>query len=141
MKDGNGRILLLPLIWGFVFAIPGGVIELLANVGMAPSFASSVDMWPQTLALPGLIGGALFTAAMLVTRMWPRFETLSLGLLAVVGAVAGTMTGLIVTASGFIEGATAELAFTTTMGVLASLACGLVMRVLAQRGVQARARA
>ena len=139
MKNGNGRVLLLPLIWAFVFAIPGGVIELLANLGMAPSFASNVDMWPQTLALPGLIGGVLFAVAVLATRMWTRFETLSLGRLAGAGAIVGLTTGLLVMALGYIDGSAVELSFTTTMGALSAIASGVVVRMLAQRRVRARA--
>ena len=141
MKDGIGRVLLLPLIWALVYAIPGGVIELLANVGMAPSFASNVDMWPQTLGFPGLIGGVVFAAVVLATRMWPRMATLSFGVLALLGAVVGLAAGGIVFAVDFIQGAPHEFAFTTTMGALAAVASGVVFRMLAQRRDHARVRA
>ncbi len=141
MKNGIGRVLLLPLVWGVVFAIPGGMIELLANIGMAPSFASNVDMWAQTLALPGLIGGVVFAVVMLATRMWQRLDAMSLGLLAVLGGIVGVSTGLIVVALGLIEGTAVELAFTATMGVLSAVASGIAFRVLGRRSIFARAEA
>lgn len=134
MKNGFGRALALPFLWALVWAIPGGAIEALSNLGVQPSFASSVDMWPQTLALPGLIGGIVFTALLAATGRWRALETASLALILGLGAVVGLAMGGIV-ATGLVGGEETvwTYVFAMAMSVISAVASALVVRLLAQR--------
>ncbi|QJR37220.1 hypothetical protein [Gemmatimonas groenlandica] len=79
----------------------GGLIELLDNVlpgGLA--MASKVDMWPQTLAIPGFIGGVIFAVVLMIAARRQRFDELSLPTFAAMGAVAGLALGAIAMAIG-----------------------------------------
>lgn len=75
------------------FAI-GGVFELIDNVapGVFP-FIARVDMWPQTLAIPGFFGGVLFAVVLGVAGRKRRFDELSLPRFTVWGAIAGMALG------------------------------------------------
>lgn len=88
-------VLVMGLVWaGGGFAI-GGAIELLANILPAESFrfASRVDMWPQTLAIPGFIGGVIFATVLMIVGHRRRFEQLSMPMFVGLGALAGTILG------------------------------------------------
>ncbi len=79
----------------------GGVIELLDNVlpgGLA--MASKVDMWPQTLAIPGFIGGVIFAIVLMVAARRQRFDELSMPRFAAWGALAGLALGALAMAIG-----------------------------------------
>lgn len=74
----------------------GGVIELLDNVlpgGLA--MASRVDMWPQTLMIPGFIGGVIFALVLMVAARRQRVDELSMPTFAAMGAVSGLALGVI----------------------------------------------
>ena len=47
------------LIWGAQWGLAGGFIEAFIDPRGA-----LVDMWPQTLAIPGFVVGVLFSAAL-----------------------------------------------------------------------------
>jgi hypothetical protein len=140
MGGVSGAIAMV-LTWAFVWAIPGGAIEALSNLGLELSFASNVDMWPQTLAIPGFVGGLVFSALLAVVERGRGLEGLSLGLLAGLGVIVGLLVGGIFMAAGWIGGESApyEFAFTTVMGGVAAVASGLLFRYLARRKVPARA--
>lgn len=79
----------------------GGVIELLDNVlpgGLA--MASRVDMWPQTLMIPGFIGGVLFAIVLMIAARRQHVDQLSMPTFAAMGAVAGLALGAIAMAIG-----------------------------------------
>jgi hypothetical protein len=82
------------LIWAAGGAGVGGLIELMANVlpGGLP-MASAVDMWPQTLAIPGFLGGVVFATVLGIAGGRRRFDELSLPQFAAWGAVAGLLLG------------------------------------------------
>lgn len=63
MKTGSiGGVVATALLGEFVWALPGGVIKVIDNVGSsAHLFARQIDIWPQTLGLRGLMGGVLFS--------------------------------------------------------------------------------
>jgi hypothetical protein len=75
--------------WGFV----GGLIELADNVIPGLTIFDSVDMWIQTLAIPGFLGGALFATALSLGDGRRRFAELSLPRIAVWGALGGVALG------------------------------------------------
>lgn len=140
MKKESGRAIGLVFLWGFVWAIPGMGIELLANLGMPPSFASSVDMWPQTLAIPGLVAGVLFCALLAATGRLRGFEASSLALLVGLSLVVGlAMDGIV--AAGWIGGEESwgTYVFVLVMSPIAAVVSGLLFRWLARKRVPARA--
>ena len=91
--------------WGFV----GGLIELANNVIPNLTLFSSVDMWIQTLALPGFLGGALFSALLLIGDGRRRFTELSLPRMAVWGALGGVALGGLGLALGLGRSALGDL--------------------------------
>lgn len=87
-------VLGMGLIWAAGGIGVGGLIELLDNVlpgGLA--MAKRVDMWPQTLAIPGFIGGVIFAIVLMIAGRKYRFDELSMRQFLVWGALAGMLLG------------------------------------------------
>jgi hypothetical protein len=82
------------LAWAIAGAAVGGLFEAIDNVlpGALP-FISRVDMWPQTLAIPGFLGGVVFSAVLAIAGSRRRFSELSLPRFAAWGTVAGVLLG------------------------------------------------
>ena len=79
--------------WGFV----GGLIELALNV--FPSLPLPfIDMWIQTLAIPGFLGGLAFSTILRLGEGRRRFDELSFPRFAAWGAVGGLVVGAFVVA-------------------------------------------
>jgi hypothetical protein len=89
------------LAWAVAGALVGGLIELVDNVlpGALP-WVSLVDMWPQTLAIPGFLGGVVFSLVLGIAGAQRRFGELSLPAFAAWGAVAGLVLGGLAMAMG-----------------------------------------
>jgi len=89
------------LAWALGGALVGGLFELIDNVlpGALP-WISRVDMWPQTLAIPGFIGGVVFSVVLGVVGNQRRFGELSLPRFAAWGAAAGVLLGGLAMALG-----------------------------------------
>jgi hypothetical protein len=62
--------------------------------------ASRVDMWPQTLAIPGFIGGVLFAVVLMIAARRQRSDQLSMPRFSALGAVAGLALGALAMAIG-----------------------------------------
>lgn len=140
MKNGFGRAIGLVLLWGFIWAIPGFGIELLANLGMPPSFGAGIDMWPQTLGMPGLVAGVVFCALVAATGRWRTFETSSFALLLGLGAIVGlVMDGIVATGLVGGEESWGTYVFVLVMSVVSAVSTGLLFRYLARRRTPARA--
>jgi hypothetical protein len=97
MKSAMRRIrggLGIGLAWAIGAALVGGAIELVDNVlpGVFP-WIQRVDMWPQTLAIPGFIGGVIFSIVLGIAARNRRFSELSVPRFAIWGAVAGIVVG------------------------------------------------
>ena len=56
-------------------------------------FASAIDMWPQTLAIPGFAGGLLFAALLPIAERRRRLEDVPLARVCLWGLVAGLLVG------------------------------------------------
>lgn len=92
-----GGAVTMALAWALLWAFPGGVIEVIDNVApSAHSLTRRIDMWPQTLGLPGLIGGGLFSVLLLITEGRRRFAEVSRPRAAAWGAVSGLLVGALV---------------------------------------------
>lgn len=141
MKTGSfGGLLATTLLWAFVWALPGGVIEAIDNVApSAHSFTRQVDMWPQTLGLPGLVAGLLYSVLLLMTEGRRRFEEVALPRAIAWGAVAGASVGAFVVwgvATGLSEPvqlAAALVAYAALMGAASGTASVLVFRSVGQQ--------
>ena len=84
--------------WGFV----GGMIELASNLGLHLPWFSAVDMWPQTLAIPGFLGGALFSVVLRIAAGQRTFGELSVKRFAVWGALTGAAAGAALVGAGLL---------------------------------------
>ncbi len=62
-------------------------------------------MWPQTLAIPGFLGGAVFSVVLWIANGRRRFDELSLSRFGALGAVTGLLLGALVVAAGAGSGA------------------------------------
>jgi hypothetical protein len=62
--------------------------------------ASRVDMWPQTLAIPGFIGGVHFAVVLMIAARRQRSDQLSMPRFSALGAVAGLALGALAMAIG-----------------------------------------
>lgn len=133
--NGAKGVIAVVLTWGLVWAMPGGVIELLANLGTPVPGTDHVDMWPQTLGIPGTVGGVIFVALLATVGRWRTFETSSPALLAVLGVTVGLLVGGIFMSVGWIGGPSTvlELVFTTVMSVISAFASGRLVRHLERR--------
>lgn len=137
MAKGFMRIAGLALAWALIYALPAVPLEGLPNLGVRlPSWAYEVDMWPQTLAIPGFIGGLFFAALLALTGRVRMFERSSLAVLVGLGAVAGLMVGGFVrllngpAESGWLLVA---IAIATLLGAIAGPVSALVFRFVEGR--------
>jgi hypothetical protein len=123
-------VLGMGLIWAAGGFGVGGMIELLDNVlpgGL--DMASAVDMWPQTLAIPGFLGGVVFGVVLGIAGARRRFDELSIPRFAAWGAVAGLLLG------GFAVSIGAPVGFVaiTTLGSAIAASGSLAMARMAER--------
>lgn len=82
----------LGAIWAGGGAFIGGLVELASN--LFPSLpVGFIDMWIQTLAIPGFIGGVIFAGVLGVAARRRRFDELSMPLVVLWGALGGLLLG------------------------------------------------
>jgi hypothetical protein len=88
------------LTWAVGWAVVGGgVME-----GLVDPHGKILDMWPQTLAIPGFLSGAVFSMVLWVAAGRRRFDELSLSRFAAWGAVAGLLLGVFAVGTGAASG-------------------------------------
>lgn len=94
MADWPRRVrgmLKMGLAWGIGWAvIGGGIME-----GIVDPQGRILDMWPQTLAVPGFFGGAIFSTVLWLADGQRLFEDLSVGRCAAWGAVGGLLVSML----------------------------------------------
>lgn len=118
MKDWTRRIrgaLGMGLAWAIGWGFAGGLIELASNLGIHLPWFSLIDMWPQTLAIPGFLGGVIFSVVLRVAAGRRRFEELSVRRFAVWGAVAGALVGGLVLSTELLSDAFPTLLMRATV--------------------------
>jgi hypothetical protein len=80
------------LVWAAGWAVVGG--------GIMEAFVDPrgaiLDMWPQTLAIVGFVGGVVFSTLLGIAERRRRFGELSIPRFAAWGAVAGLLLGVLV---------------------------------------------
>ena len=124
------------LTWAAGFGVGvGGLIELLDNIlPAAHPFTRLVDMWPQTLAIPGFVGGVLFAALLAVAGGGRQLGELARGRVAAIGAGAGLLLGAV----GMASGAPVLFLLLTTAGSTLAAAASLALaRTANDRGLLA----
>lgn len=82
------------LIWAATGFMAGGVIELIHNIWPNP-IGAAVDIWPMMLAIPGLFGGLGFSLVLAIAGRHRRFDELSIGRFAMLGAGGGLLASLV----------------------------------------------
>jgi hypothetical protein len=118
MKDWIRRIrgaFGMGLAWALGWGFAGGLIELLSNLGIHLPWFSLIDMWPQTLAIPGFLGGVIFSVVLRLAAGRQRFDELSVRRFGVWGAVAGALVGGLVLSTELLSGAFPSLLVRATV--------------------------
>lgn len=110
------------LIWAGGGAAIGGLVELLSN--LIPALpVGFIDMWVQTLAIPGFLGGVTFSVVLGVLARDRRFDELSLPFVVGLGLLGGVVLGGLLIALGLTP--LILLPSTLLSGVGASMTLGL----------------
>lgn len=88
------------LTWAVAWAVVGGGIM----EGIVDPNGELLDMWPQTLAVPGFLGGVVFSGLLWLREGRRRFDELSLPRFAGWGALAGALLGGLALGAGALPG-------------------------------------
>lgn len=125
--------LVMGLVWGGAWAvIGGGIME-----GLVDPHGEILDMWPQTLAIIGFVGGVVFSTLLGLAAGRRRFAELSFAQFAILGAVAGVLQGAFAMKFG---APVTFIAFTTIASAIAGCA-SLALARMAQGRRSLRAHA
>lgn len=93
------------LTWAVVWAIVGGgVMETVVD-----PHRKILDMWPQTLAIPGFLSGVVFAVVLWISEGRRRFDELSLPRFTALGAMGGLLLGALLVAAGLGRTAVPDL--------------------------------
>ena len=128
MSGVRGAVLMVILWvigWGLGF---GGIMELVDADGKIQ------DVWPTLLAIPGFIGGVVFSLLLAVGGLGRGFEEVSLPRFALCGAMTGIVLGVLTIAAevGDVSpGAAGMIAIGTVLGIVAGFGSGVFFRLLA----------
>jgi hypothetical protein len=80
------------LVWAAGWAVVGGgIMEAFVD-----PHGAILDMWPQTLAIVGFVGGVVFSTLLGIAERRRRFGELSIPRFTAWGAVAGLLLGILV---------------------------------------------
>jgi hypothetical protein len=88
------------LTWAAGWALVGVLIELIIEILPALPMGSLVDDWVGALAVPGFLGGLVFSAVLWIAESRRRFDELSLPRFGAWGAVGGLLLGMLAAAAG-----------------------------------------
>jgi hypothetical protein len=121
--------------WAVVWGFPAFVIEGLANVGVELPITYTIDMWPQTLVMPGLLCGLLFFGVLAVAPGRRGIEDIPVASLSALGAVIGLVLGgvAVLALTGDAFPTLWVIGATTLLGAAAAAASALLFRYLARR--------
>ncbi len=111
------------LIWAGGGGFIGGLVELASNLFPAlPLYF--VDMWIQTLAIPGFVGGVLFSGVLRMAARGRSFDELSFPRIAAWGAASGVLLGALFMALGAGPLILAPAVVLSTLGATLTLTFG-----------------
>lgn len=119
-------ILLWVVGWGLGF---GGLIEAFVDPD-----GDILDIWFTAMAIPGFIGGVVFSALLRIVEGGRSFDEVSLVRFAIWGAVAGLVIGGIAMARGIELTLTTGKIFViaTALGVVAAIGSAVFFRLVAR---------
>lgn len=117
--------------WGLGF---GGLIELFVD----PSGAIE-DVWPTALAIPGFIGGAVFSALLRIAERRRSFDEVSFARFALWGVATGLALAGLAVATGVGSSrplaVAAMVGITIALGAVAAIGSAVFVRLLAKKHV------
>jgi hypothetical protein len=108
--------------WGLGF---GGLMELYDPHGQIG------DVWPTALAIPGFIGGVVFSALFRIAEGRRGFVEVSLTRVALWGAATGLVLGGIAVAAGLNLPPAATMGLATTLSTFAAIGSAVFFRLVA----------
>ncbi len=113
--------------WGLGF---GGLMELYDPHGQIG------DVWPTALAIPGFIGGVVFSALLWIAEGRRSFDEVSLARMTTWGVVTGVVLGVLTIPAevGDVSpGAAGMIGIGTALGAVAGLGSAFFFRLMARR--------
>jgi hypothetical protein len=120
-------VLLWVLGWGLGF---GGIMEAFIDPD-----GKIGDIWPFMLAVPGLIGGIVFAAILLLAERGRDFDQIPLVRFAIWGILAGILLGLLTIPAkvGDVSpGAVGMIGIASVLGLVAGLGVGVFFLLAAR---------
>lgn len=120
-------IILWVIGWGLGF---GGIMEIVDPNGEIQ------DVWPTLLAIPGFVGGVVFSALLLIAERGRGFDEIPLARFALWGAVTGFLLGVLTIPAevGDVSpGAAGMIGIGTTLGIIAGFGSGIFCRLVIRR--------
>ncbi len=130
MSGFRGAVLMI-LVWVIVWGLGfGGIVEAFID----PE-GQIIDVWPTFLAIPGFIGGGIFSALLLVTERGRGFDEIATVRFAIWGVVTGIVLGLLTIPAKVGDVAPGALRMTgilTALSLVASLGSAFFFRVVAR---------
>jgi hypothetical protein len=112
--------------WGLGF---GGLMELYDPHGQIG------DVWPTALAIPGFIGGVVFSALLWIAESGRSFDQVSIARMATWGLVTGFVLGVLTIPAkvGDVSpGAFGMIAIGTGLGIVAAIGSAIFFRLIAR---------
>ncbi len=113
--------------WGLGF---GGLMELYDPHGQIG------DVWPTALAIPGFIGGVVFSALLRIAERRHSFDEVPLARMTTWGVVTGLVLGVLTIPAkvGDVSpGAAGMIGIASALGAVAGLGSAIVFRLIARR--------
>jgi hypothetical protein len=132
MSGIRGAVLMIVLWvvgWGLGF---GGIMEAFVDPD-----GKVQDVWLTVLAVPGFIGGIIFSALLLIAERRSSFDRVPLFHFALWGAVTGVVLGLLTIPAevGDVSpGAAGMIGIATALGIVAGFGSGVFFRLVARWG-------
>jgi peptidoglycan/LPS O-acetylase OafA/YrhL len=130
LSGGRGTVAMVltwTLVWGLGF---GGLMELYDPHGEIG------DVWPTALAIPGFIGGVVFSALLWIAEGRRSFDEVPLIRSVMWGVVTGLVLGLLTIPAkvGDVSpGAAGMIGIATVLGAVAAIGSAVFFRLLARR--------
>lgn len=127
MSGIRGSILMTVLWvigWGLGF---GGIMEIVDPDGKIQ------DIWLTVLAVPGFIGGVIFSVLLAIAEHGRRFDQIALVRFVIWGGVTGVVIGLLTIPAevGDVSpGAAGMTAIATVLGLIAGIGSGVFFRLV-----------
>jgi len=134
LSGGRGAVAMIltwTLGWGLGF---GGLMELYDPDGRIG------DVWPTALAIPGFIGGIVFSALLRLSEGRRRFDEVSLSRFVTWGAVTGLVLGVLTIPAkvGDVSpGAAGMLGIAIVLSTVAAIGSAVLFRLASRRQTRA----